>query len=29
MAPIKLIVVGAGSRGTRYAAYALQRPDLL
>jgi predicted dehydrogenase len=29
MRPIKLIVVGAGSRGTRYAEYALQRPDLL
>lgn len=27
MAPVSLIIVGAGSRGMRYASYALENPD--
>ncbi|GCE45347.1 oxidoreductase family protein [Thermosporothrix hazakensis] len=26
--PVEILIVGAGSRGTRYAAYALEHPDL-
>lgn len=28
MAPVSLLVVGAGGRGSRYAEYAIERPDL-
>src|SRR5437016_5293704 len=28
MEPVQLLVVGAGSRGTRYGEYAIEHPDL-
>lgn len=27
MSPVNLVIIGAGSRGTRYASYAIQHPD--